>query len=169
MTMCPTLAANDDVTPEPRRELVFREPAVRQRNHGRHHVALGCRELLALEMKKDHHREESDSLVAIAIGMAGDDAETVRSRKTGEIARPGVFPPVPRPRESRFEGIFIPGSPVTTVLPQLIEMNRIHYQTTQPPRLCHRSTSPTLAARFGIGELRRQQSSIALRSTDHRE
>src|SRR5687768_4989003 len=67
--------------------------------------------------------------------MVGHEAVSVSSSQGGEIDRVIVRPLVGRPGESGFERVRVANARQSTMLPQLIEVYRIHDNPFDPARL----------------------------------
>lgn len=95
------------VLPNPLGERFLRNATFCKGKDLRNDLRVAGRELIGIQAEERHHRQESDALVSIAIGMVSHEAERASSGERRKIGTLTVMPFLPRLGESGFEEVLV--------------------------------------------------------------
>lgn len=119
---------------DPCRELDLGKRPVSHAKDDVHDLRFRGVDFVAIEQQEHVGGDESDPLVPVEEGVVPDQAEPVGGRKVGEV-RIGLIPPaISRPSKCGVQQTLIPETGLSTVGPDLIEVDSFDGSTGDPGR-----------------------------------
>jgi len=128
----PPLPLRGEMSTHPMGQFAFTHRAISYGQHNLYHLGVGGPQLVAVELHKGGHGQESGPLVPIPIRVAGRQAPAVGCSKLRQVGLGFVVPPILRSCQSRLQSVLVPNTKESAMLSELVKLNRIKDNAVDP-------------------------------------
>ena len=123
------------MVPNPIREGDLRLTSIRHREDLGNDLGIRAREVIAIQIEKRHHGQKSDALVAVTVRVIPNQAKGVGCRERRQSRPAGMLPFLLGTGQCGFERALVTSPGQAAVFAQLVVVNGVNDETTEPPGL----------------------------------